>query len=499
MLTCGVAPRSTARSPWRSAPTPASSCRARALRGFPERHRGRGEPRRRRARRRGWASDPAAPRMERRRRRGARRRRGVSGGDGTALPPATGGAGYAFQEFINVGFSQTRRRRRRGRAPAAALGPRRRGTLPSGAAPAISADGAGVPAPRAFGRRVGGIRRRSPARWSLPPGTPRQASWARAAARAPPRAAAAAAAAGARGVPSPPSGRPRRGRGRGRSGGAARPGSTAPPAHAQRHRARWLNATLSPGRRGRRRAYLADGAWGSCAVTGSRARSCRASRPACRGRRRGVPRALLRGRAGASEGGFQWLSARAPGRGRRRRRALGGGVVHLEVSESVALTGDAHLLHGGPRAPVSLSFLPTKKSSLRGLVHADRPLGFVADKSTIRVAGGLGWPARRLGFSRCAAAGPSAPPPPRDAASYVFNVATVRVDSGGCWSWMARARSPSPAVRGPGSLTVGDEDERICRIEPRRRRPPRSSRELVSTSGAPSAAGRRARDELRHR
>ena len=53
---------------------------------------GRGDP----GERRGWSGDGGAGYGG----DGA----ACPGGDGTALPPHTGGAGYAFQEFINVGF-----------------------------------------------------------------------------------------------------------------------------------------------------------------------------------------------------------------------------------------------------------------------------------------------------------------------------------------------------------------------------------------------------------
>ena len=243
------------------------------LRGFPERHRGRGGARRRRARvdadgrgdpgeRRGWSGDGGAGYGG----DGA----ACPGGDGTALPPHTGGAGYAFQEFINVGFfHKTSAPPPQGTGAGGAGGGAvvvARGRSCSGAAPPSPRTVPRPrPAPRIWAADRGDPSSCSPARWSLLPGTPRHgASCARAAARAPPRAAAAAAAAGGawRSWP-PPSGRPRCAWAR--AGGAAaaraaRPGSTAPPARRSTPPpGTWWSPTptLSPGasRRHRRCAW----------------------------------------------------------------------------------------------------------------------------------------------------------------------------------------------------------------------------------------------------
>ena len=147
----------------------------------------------------------------------------------------------------------------------------------------------------------------------------------------------------------------------------------------------------------------------------------------------------------------------------------GGGVVHLEVSESVALTGNAHLLHGGSASALrSLpSFLPTKKSSSLSAASSTlwivSPSVSVADKSTIRVAGGLsvdGGPAGSGFLSVRGGGSVRVLPAPPDAASYVFNVATVHVDSGGSLV-VDGAGALTVTGRGEdaGSLTVGDEDE----------------------------------------
>ena len=223
-------------------------------------------------------------------------------------------------------------------------------------------------------------------------------------------------------------------------------------------------------------ACLADGAWGSCAVTRlpgalplqgvaslrvadaavactdvCGASSAVVQEPQKAGSKGWFARGLLGGDGGGGE---------APG---------GGGVVHLEVSESVALTGDAHLLHGGSASALrSLpSFLPTKKSSSLSAASSTlwivSPSVSVADKSTIRVAGGLsvdGGPAGSGFLSVRGGGSVRVLPAPPDAASYVFNVATVRVDSGGSLV-VDGAGALTVTGRGEdaGSLTVGDEDE----------------------------------------
>ena len=255
---------------------------------------------------------------------------------------------------------------------------------------------------------------------------------------------------------------------------------------------------------------LADGAWGSCAVTRlpgalplqgvaslrvadaavactdvCGASSAVVQEPQKAGSKGWFARGLLGGDGGGGE---------APG---------GGGVVHLEVSESVALTGDAHLLHGGSASALrSLpSFLPTKKSSSLSAASSTlwivSPSVSVADKSTIRVAGGLsvdGGPAGS-GFLSVRGGGSvrvlPAPPTPRRTCSTWRPSTWTRAAR---WSWMARARSPSPAAaRTRGRSPSGTRTRRIRSYrKPRRRRPPRSSRgDSCSTDSArcASAAG----------
>ena len=133
------------------------------------------------------------------------------------------------------------------------------------------------------------------------------------------------------------------------------------------------------------------------------------------------------------------------------------------------MTGNAHLLHGGSASALrSLpSFLPTKKSSSLSAASSTlwivSPSVSVADKSTIRVAGGLsvdGGPAGSGFLSVRGGGSVRVLPAPPDAASYVFNVATVRVDSGGSLV-VDGAGALTVTGRGEdaGSLTVGDEDE----------------------------------------
>ena len=221
---------------------------------------------------------------------------------------------------------------------------------------------------------------------------------------------------------------------------------------------------------------------------------------------------LLCGRSGASEGGFQRLSARGPWAGTAAaRRPAAAAAVHLEVSESVALTGDAHLLHGGSASALrSLpSFLPTKKSSSSPRPPprcGSCPSVSVADKSTIRVAGGLsvdGGP-RRLGLSvRGGGSVRGSPRPPRRR--------VVRVQRGD----RPRGLGRLGPVDGAGALTVtgrgedagcspsGTRTRRIRRIGSRAgdvlldRRG--ETRVLgLDRRGARPPRGRRARDELRH-
>ena len=107
---------------------------------------GRGDP----GERRGWSGDGGAGYGG----DGA----ACPGGDGTALPPHTGGAGYAFQEFINVGFFH-----KTSAPPPQGTGAGGAGggavvvvarTLLFGRSAAISADGA-APAPGAAQMRGG--------------------------------------------------------------------------------------------------------------------------------------------------------------------------------------------------------------------------------------------------------------------------------------------------------------------------------------------------------
>jgi hypothetical protein len=442
---------------------------------------GRGDP----GERRGWSGDGGAGYGG----DGA----ACPGGDGTALPPRPGGAGYAFQEFINVGRTW---KGKKGLAPppqGTAAGGAGAGavvvvarTLRFGRGAAISADGA-APAPGAAhagggsggsvvvlagevvaasgDAAAGGIVRAGGGAGAAEGGGGGGGGGGRVALLAP--------------AVWPPS--VRVGAGGGRSGGACgaaglhgAAGTTlnAATGHLVVSNADPLSGRVAPAPA----ACLADGAWGSCAVTRlpgalplqgvaslrvadaavactdvCGASSAVVQEPQEAGSKGWFARGLLGGDGGGGE---------APG---------GGSVVHLEVSENVALTGDAHLLHGGSAsAPQSFlsfpSFLPTSSlSAASSTLWIVSPSVSVADKSTIRVAGGLsvdGGPAGSGSLSVRGGGSVRVLPAPPDAASYVFNVATVRVDSGGSLV-VDGAGALTVTGRGEdaGSLTVGDEDE----------------------------------------
>ena len=134
----------------------------------------------------------------------------------------------------------------------------------------------------------------------------------------------------------------------------------------------------------------------------------------------------------------------------------------MEVSESVALTGDAHLLHGGS-VPSLAADSTSSLSAASSTLWIVSPSVSVTDKSSIRVAGAAsvdGGPAGTGSLSVRGGGSVRVLPAPPDAASYVFNVATVRVDSGGSLV-VDGAGELSVTGRGEdvGSLTVGDEDD----------------------------------------
>ena len=331
------------------------------------------------------------------------------------------------------------------------------------------------PAPRIWAADRGDPSSCSPAGWSLL-GTPRHgASCARAAARAPPgrrrrrrrRARGARprrlAALGARG----------RGRGaqrrrvrRGRVPGAAGTRSTPPPG------AGGLQRRPSPGRVAPAPAVcLADGAWGSCAVTRlpgalplQGVASLRVADAPWRARTCVGP--PLRSFRSLRRRVQRLVRAWAPGRGRRRRgarrrrrRRLGGfGERRVDRRRAPAPRGSA-----GASVPAVFSarrsLLLSAASSTLWIVS---PSVSVADKSTIRVAGG-GRGRRPAGSGFLSVRGGGSvrvlPAPPRRR--------VVRVQRGdrprGRGRLAGRDGAGALTVTGrgedAGSLTVGDEDE----------------------------------------
>ena len=432
---------------------------------------GRGDP----GERRGWSGDGGAG----------------YGGDGaacpaagSALPPRPGGAGYAFQEFINVGRAWNGKK---GLAPppqGTAAGGAGGGavvvvarTLRFGDGAAVSADGA-APAPGAA--HAGGGSGGSVVVFAGEVVAASEDAATRGIVRAGGGAGAAQDGGGGGGgggrvallAPSvwPPS--VRVGAGGGRSGGACGAagfhGGAGTTLNAASGALVVSNADPLSGRVAPApAACLADGAWGACAVTRLTgalplqgiaslrvadgavactdvcgASSAPGTEDAKASRSRWFARGLLGGDGGGGGGG--------------------GGVVHLEVSESVALTGDAHLLHGGS-APSLAAGSTSSLSAASSTLWVVSPSVSVADKSSIRVLGAAsvdGGPAGTGSLSVRGGGSVRVLPAPPDAKSYVFNVATVRVDSGGSLV-VDGAGALSVTGRGEdvGSLTVGDEDD----------------------------------------
>ena len=136
-----------------------------------------------------------------------------------------------------------------------------------------------------------------------------------------------------------------------------------------------------------------------------------------------------------------------------------GGVVHVEVSSAITLTGAAHLLHGDPASPRSAVRDSATSSVTLWLVA---PAVTVTDRSTLRVVGRLSVDGGPTGGGSLIVKGSStltvAPKPP-DASSYVFNVDTVEVSDGSALEVTGGGSlSVLGRVADRGSVTVGDAD-----------------------------------------
>ena len=159
--------------------------------------------------------------------------------------------------------------------------------------------------------------------------------------------------------------------------------------------------------------------------------------------------------------------------GGRRRALLGGsddppptpgagGVVHVEVSSAVTLTGAAHLLHGDPVAPLGEKIYSEFRSASSVTLWLVAPAVAVTDRSTLQVVGRLSVDGGPTGGGSLAVKGSSrltVAPKPADASSYIFNVDTVEVSDGSVLEVTGGgALSVLGRVADRGSVTVGDAD-----------------------------------------
>ena len=219
---------------------------------------------------------------------------------------------------------------------------------------------------------------------------------------------------------------------------------------------------------------LADGAWGTCAVT--RLTGALPLRGIASLRVTDAAVACTDACGASSPKTDRRLGQIASSFTRRHRNLLGGGesgggggdgIVHLEVSKSITLTGNAHLLHGNEVASASAfgAGFHNAQAQPSSTLWVVSPFVAVADRSTIRAAGAVSFDGGPSGTGALSVTGGSAVrvvPNPPDAPSHVFNIETVTVNNGGSLL-VDGAGALTITGRGDdiGALVVGDEDDSL--------------------------------------